>query len=143
MAHGGAALRRERPGLASVPWAWCFPGEIVTPGNKRTLRALLSEFIDRKGRIMMLKERRFHQLDPSDEAAGTLRASPAAELEARAADFLASLADVDVTGMSAVMTDGVLVLGGFAASVAEAERAANALVTRFPELAVDNRVEVG
>lgn len=92
---------------------------------------------------MMFKERRFHQLDPSDEAAVMLRASPAAELEARAADFLASLADVDVTGMSAVMTDGVLVLGGFAASVAEAERAANALVTRFPELAVDNRVEVG
>lgn len=92
---------------------------------------------------MMFKERRFHQLDPSDETAGTLRASPAAALEAQAADFLASLPDVDVTQMSAVVTGGVLVLGGFAASAAEAERAARALTTRFPDLSVENRVEVG
>lgn len=91
---------------------------------------------------MLFKERRFHQVDPSDEAEKAGRASPAAAVEAEVADFLASLSDVDVSQMSVVMADGVLVLGGFAASRAEAERAALAIRSRFPGFSIDNRVRV-
>ncbi len=92
---------------------------------------------------MIFKERRFHQAEPSYEHLLPEAQSQDSGLEARIADFLASLADLDATQMSVVVSEGRAVLGGFAASAAEAARAADAIGAEFPGIPVENRLQVG
>lgn len=89
---------------------------------------------------MIFKERRFHQSDPSDEALRAGDLSFQADLEARIADFLSSLAGLDVTQMSVVVGDGKAILGGFAASEEERLKAEEAILHAFPGVPVDNRL---
>ncbi|MBB4066177.1 BON domain-containing protein [Gellertiella hungarica] len=91
---------------------------------------------------MIFKERRFHQSEPEDEGVLPRATSDAAALEAEGADFLASLAELDVTQVSLVVADGRFVLSGFVNSAAEAERAEFALREAFEGVDVDNRLAI-
>lgn len=91
---------------------------------------------------MIFKERRFHQVDPSDEALQAGDLSFQADLEARIADFLSSLSDINVSEMSVVVGDGRAILGGFAASAEERIRAEAAIHHAFPGVPVDNRLSL-
>jgi osmotically-inducible protein OsmY len=68
---------------------------------------------------MVYKERTFFGGDPGDTAA-----QQPADLEARVADTLAAVHDVDATDVSVVMRGNTAVLMGFIGSTAESSRAA-------------------
>ncbi len=92
---------------------------------------------------MVFKERKFHQVDPSDEQILPAQVSASAAQEAEIADFLASLPNLDATQISVVVDRSSIVLSGFAASREEAQRAAAAALQIFPRMTVDNRLQVG
>ncbi len=91
---------------------------------------------------MIFKERSFRGEIPLDE---TMKTTPSAEadLETSAAEFLASLGALDVTQVSVVAIDGGLVLSGFVPSEHEAVGVEASLKEHFPEVAVENRLQVG
>jgi hyperosmotically inducible protein len=67
---------------------------------------------------MVFKERTFFGGDPGDTAA-----QQPADLEARVADTLAAVHDIDATDVSVVVRGNTAVLMGFIGSTAESERA--------------------
>lgn len=91
---------------------------------------------------MIFKERTFRGQDPLDESMKTTP-SRNAEIETRAAEFLASLGALDVTQVSVVAVEGGLVLSGFVPSLHEATGIEASLRERFPEIPIENRLQVG
>jgi osmotically-inducible protein OsmY len=91
---------------------------------------------------MIFKERTFRGETPLDE---TMKTTPSAsaELETRAAEFLSSLDALDVTQVSIVALDGGLVLSGYVPSRSEAEGVEASLRQQFPDVQVENRLQVG
>lgn len=77
---------------------------------------------------MVFKERTFYGETPDDERIAT-PVSPAAVLEARVADCLAALPDIDASEVTVVADGGRIVLGGFMGSTEEIERAMAAALT--------------
>jgi osmotically-inducible protein OsmY len=67
---------------------------------------------------MVFKERTFFGGDPGDTAA-----QQPADLEARVADTLAAVRDIEASDVSVVVRGNTVVLMGFIGSTAEAERA--------------------
>ena len=92
---------------------------------------------------MIFKERKFHEDDPEDEAVAVPTGSAAAGLEAAAADFLSTLADVDVSQVSLTVADGTIVLSGYVGSGLEVQKAEASLRHRFPERPIENRLRIG
>lgn len=70
---------------------------------------------------MVYKERTFFGTDPGDAAA-----NQPAGLEARVADMLAAMRDVEVSDVSVVARGNTIVLGGFIGSPDEADRVVEA-----------------
>lgn len=96
----------------------------------------------RESSLMIFKERTFHGEAPLDE---TMKTTPSAsaDLETRAAEFLSSLNALDVTQVSIVALDGGLVLSGYVPSQMEAEGVEASLRESFPDVEVENRLQVG
>lgn len=92
---------------------------------------------------MVFKERRFHGEIPDGDRQEASPPSTDAELERRAAETLSSVADLDATQASVVLSGGTLVLSGYVATLVEAERAASALRDVFSPMPVENRLRVG
>lgn len=91
---------------------------------------------------MVFKERTFHGKDPRDEKISTPQ-SASADLEARAADFLASLADLDATQVSVVVAEAQLIVSGFVASARDVEAVEAALRHEFVDISIANRLRAG
>lgn len=77
---------------------------------------------------MVFKERTFFGETPHDERIET-PASGSAVLEARVADCLAALPDIDASEVTVVADGGRIVLGGFMGTAEEIERAMAATLT--------------
>lgn len=92
---------------------------------------------------MVFKKRMAGETLPESDHVCPASGGVDADREARLAEFLAALPDVDVTRVSVVLRENEAVLSGFVATALERLRIETALERGVPGLRIVNRLQLG